>query len=96
MQCTPPKIPGLGRKPLSHSFGTKSAWSAIRDIQSCYTGLARVSSQAVCDSDDRICTSLDATRSRWQQYFTAVLNIQSTFDMSFFGLVQQRDPDESL
>ena len=77
----------IGRKANvveSSRFSGKHAWSAIRDIQKCYSGLSPISIPSIRDSDGVICSSHEGQEKCWLQHFARLLNIRSTFDATIF------------
>ena len=89
----------IGRKANvveSSRFSGKHAWSAIRDIQKCYSGLSPISIPSIRDSDGVICSSQEGQEKCWLQHFARLLNVRSTFDATIFDHIEQREVDESL
>ena len=89
----------IGRKANvveSSRFSGKHAWSAIHDLQKCYSGLSPISIPSIRGSDGVICSSQEGQEKCWLQHFARLLNIRSTFDATIFDHIEQREVDESL
>ena len=74
---------------------SKHAWSAIREIQSCFSGLRPIPSSMVLDEDGNVCVSVEAKRDWWQRHYNHVLYIPSSCDESVVSSMDHREVDVS-
>ena len=61
-----------------------SVWTSIRALQRCYRGLQPVPVRSTKTACGTPCLSGEEQCEQWHQHFTAVLSIESHFELSLF------------
>ena len=74
----------------------RGAWKRLREMQWGRAGLRPVRPHVIKDLDGRLCIGHDNTFQRWHQYFNAVLNVPSSFDVRVIDAVEQRQERTEL
>ena len=79
------------------SGGSKrSMWSSLREIQRGRAGLRLVRTKVIRKANGEPCAGPNESLSRWQEHFSAVLNMTSCFSDGIFDSVKQLPLREEL
>ena len=71
-------------------------WSSLREIQRGRAGLRPVRSKVIRKANGELCAGPEESLSRWQEHFSAVLNMTSCFSNGIFDSVKQLPLREDL
>ncbi len=74
----------------ANRFDGSVVWRCIADLQSAGTGLCPTRVSSVTDESGRLCVSAEEQSQRWRRHFSAVLNIESSFDARAISDIAQR------
>ena len=74
-------------------FSSRGAWTAIRNIHSCFTDLHPHPVTSIRDEEGNPCVSVDDQCARWHRLFTGVLNLPSQYNATVVETVLLREVD---